>query len=139
MNKASHDDVMEALKKLKRSHLVVEDGWYSCPKSGECLNDNAGTECNCGDDGHNAKIDEIVAALSQPNPSCLWAQDDEDSDTWETACNKAFTLNEGSPNENDFRFCVFCGKPVEEAKHPGYGEEEIDATNPTGEPSQEGK
>ena len=44
-----------------RSHFWVDgDNWYSCPKAPDgCSNDAAGTECNCGADEHNAKVDEL--------------------------------------------------------------------------------
>jgi hypothetical protein len=44
------------------SHFWVDgDNWYSCPKAPDgCANDAAGTECNCGADEHNAKVDKII-------------------------------------------------------------------------------
>lgn len=52
------------LNRLRREHLVVEDCWYSCPKSGECCNDNyADSECWCGADKHNALIDTLIALI----------------------------------------------------------------------------
>lgn len=57
----------KALKAAKISHLVLEgDPWYSCPVSGECANDAAGKECNCGADAHNKAIEE---ALQSPKES----------------------------------------------------------------------
>ncbi len=50
----------EALEKAKIRHNVCEDGWYSCPKSGECFNDYAGKECNCGADQHNEDINKTL-------------------------------------------------------------------------------
>lgn len=50
-----------ALLAAKISHLVVDsDGWYSCPASGECLDDTSDGKCNCGADEHNAKIDAAL-------------------------------------------------------------------------------
>lgn len=47
----------------KVSHYECEDCWYSCPKSGECCNENAGTDCTCGADDENALREEAAAAL----------------------------------------------------------------------------
>ena len=64
------DDIKELVKELgklaKRSHFWVdEDNWYSCPKAPDgCLNDAAGTECNCGADEHNAEVDKLVNKIS---------------------------------------------------------------------------
>jgi hypothetical protein len=54
----------------RRKHYTCEDPWYSCPQS-ECgsANDNAGAECDCGADEHNAKVDAICAALTQSEPT----------------------------------------------------------------------
>jgi len=48
------------LEKLKREHLQCEDPWYSCPKSGQCFNDNAGDCCTCGADDINEAIDKMI-------------------------------------------------------------------------------
>ena len=55
-----------ALVKAKIPHQVVEgDCWFSCPASGDCCNDNAGTECNCGADAHNNAIEQALADDAQ--------------------------------------------------------------------------
>jgi len=43
---------------------------------------------------------------------CLWSRADEDSDCWETSCGNAFCINDGTPKENNFSFCAYCGKPL---------------------------
>ena len=48
---------------------------------------------------------------------CVWAQDDWDCDVWATDCGKHFSIIEGTPTENSFRFCCYCGKPIEEAPY----------------------
>ena len=49
--------------------------------------------------------------LNKPVVSvCVW---EEDSDgNWETACGNIFCLNEGTPSENEMRFCCYCGKQL---------------------------
>jgi len=44
---------------------------------------------------------------------CTWTYDDLE-DFWETACGEAFVISEGTLEENNFRFCPFCGKPIKE-------------------------
>jgi hypothetical protein len=62
------DTTRELIQQLaglaRRKHYTCEDSWYSCPQS-ECgsANDNAGAECDCGADEHNAKVDAIAAEL----------------------------------------------------------------------------
>jgi hypothetical protein len=70
MTNTSPRDLIRQLAGLaRRKHYTCEDPWYSCPQS-ECgsANDNAGAECDCGADEHNAKVDAICAALSLPEP-----------------------------------------------------------------------
>ncbi len=53
------DGLLDALRAAKRQHLIVDDCWYSCPKSGNCCDDSA-EGCRCGADKHNAAIDAAI-------------------------------------------------------------------------------
>jgi hypothetical protein len=44
---------------------------------------------------------------------CNW-QEDEDGD-WDTSCSHRFSLNEGTPTENNMKFCCYCGASVIES------------------------
>ena len=44
---------------------------------------------------------------------CIWSQED-DLSYFETSCSQSFTFYEGTPLENEFKFCPFCGKEIEE-------------------------
>lgn len=55
-------NLLVSLKELAlREHYYCDDCWYSCPKYPEdgCCNDEAGTDCNCGVDEHNKKVEEL--------------------------------------------------------------------------------
>lgn len=57
---SQRERVYEILEELRRSRDQCEDCWYSCPKSGDCCNDNQKhDECNCGADRHNALVEEL--------------------------------------------------------------------------------
>ena len=66
-----------------------------------------------------ALLKEVIrlrAALEQP-AECRWLQDgDEESDLWAASCgrHRYFSLNEGTPKDNDMTHCCFCGKPLVE-------------------------
>lgn len=49
---------------------------------------------------------------------CLWTPEDNEYDngTWNTSCGQAFTLIDGTPKYNDFKFCTFCGKKIIDEK-----------------------
>jgi hypothetical protein len=51
--------------------------------------------------------------------SCTWFAEFED-DMWSTDCGNYFQLNDGTPSDNEMKFCCFCGKEIEEE----VGEEE---------------
>jgi hypothetical protein len=54
------------LRDSKRKHRYCEDSWYSCPKSEDgCANENEGTDCNCGADEWNARIDAHLAGAGE--------------------------------------------------------------------------
>lgn len=38
---------------------------------------------------------------------CSWIEDSDG--TWETQCDHYFVVMEGTPAENGFRFCCYCG------------------------------
>ena len=60
------DDLISDLELLRLEHCDNdEDRWYSCPKSGNCLDDRQGNECNCGTDRHNAILDGIIERVGQ--------------------------------------------------------------------------
>ena len=48
-------------------------------------------------------------------PSCEWIQDLDD-DYWTTGCGALFQMNEGTPTENGFLYCPYCGKLLEDVK-----------------------
>ena len=52
---------------------------------------------------------------------CVWTVDGDG--TWETACGEAWQFTCDGPEENNFRFCHGCGKPVAIAAAPAPGGE----------------
>jgi len=69
MTDTTRDLIQQLAGLAKRKHYTCEDSWYNCPQSEDgSANDNAGEECDCGADEHNAKVDAICAALAQPEP-----------------------------------------------------------------------
>jgi hypothetical protein len=49
--------------------------------------------------------------------TCLWFQEEEDGACWQGTCdnNRSFVFNYGGPQDNGFRFCPYCGMPIEES------------------------
>jgi len=40
---------------------------------------------------------------------CHWREDDHDFGTWRTGCGHLWSFNAGGPEENDTKFCQYCG------------------------------
>lgn len=48
-----------------------------------------------------------------PNPQeCSWEYMQDGH--FETMCGEPFVLLNGTPSENNMKFCPFCGKPIKE-------------------------
>jgi len=51
--------------------------------------------------------------MTAPNV-CVWEEDGTDYEGWDTSCGNKFYIVDGCPSDNDFKFCCYCGKPLEE-------------------------
>ena len=51
---------------------------------------------------------------NQLDTQCHWVQEGNDDNTWESDCGNTFCINDGTPKQNDLRFCPFCGLPLVE-------------------------
>lgn len=45
---------------------------------------------------------------------CPWIQEDdwEDPSIYATECGKTFLITEGTPDNNDMKYCCYCGKKL---------------------------
>ena len=64
--------------------------------------------------GHGRNFLGVNCMFHSIKNKCVWSQDSEDSDIWLSSCAKAFVLNVGTPKENQVKYCVYCGKLVEQ-------------------------
>lgn len=55
------------------------------------------------------KMQDVTAGPSR----CVWAEDGEDG-PWASSCGHYWQFTDGTPTENDMKFCPFCGKPLEQ-------------------------
>lgn len=56
---------------------------------------------------------------SVAKPDCNWFNDQtawENDGGWDTTCGNRFYLCEGSPSENDMKFCCYCGGQLVEER-----------------------
>jgi hypothetical protein len=58
------------------------------------------------------KLDNLRAALAEPD-TCTWHQDgDIDSGVYSTSCRRYFNLEDGTPEDNKMAWCCYCGKKL---------------------------
>ena len=59
--------------------------------------------------------------LMQPD-TCKWiyVEDYIDSPCYDTGCGNEFILNNGTPKENGFKYCPFCGIKIAEDENNGH-------------------
>jgi hypothetical protein len=43
---------------------------------------------------------------------CMWELTDEYYNLWSSDCDQETWLNNGTPLENDFKYCPYCGKNI---------------------------
>ena len=43
--------------------------------------------------------------------TCDWREDEDDGNWW-TTCQQTFEFFDGTPEDNSFRFCPYCGLPL---------------------------
>ena len=48
---------------------------------------------------------------SDPVPSCIWTREDDPDErvVYQTACGDAHQIMEGTPKENGYSYCPYCG------------------------------
>ena len=75
--------------------------------------------------------EQVRVALSEER--CTWKYYEEyDAGYWETLCGDAFQFADGTPQENNFRFCPYCGLRIEQLDE-GVGPDGQDQTHVLGE------
>ena len=47
--------------------------------------------------------------------TCVWQEDCES--TWDTSCDTAFVMIDGTPTDNEYKFCPSCGKSIKEVRY----------------------
>ena len=47
----------------------------------------------------------------KPVDTCTWTHDDDEG-SWDAECGERWSITEGTPEENNFRFCPGCGRKV---------------------------
>ena len=55
---------------------------------------------------------EIVKQGSASDDACEWRLCDEEANVYDASCRNPHILIEGTPQENNYEFCPYCGKKI---------------------------
>lgn len=54
-----------------------------------------------------------LAALAEPQgDGCRWTEDEYEGGAWDTDCGQRFCIEDGTPEQNDMKFCCYCGHKI---------------------------
>lgn len=90
------------------SRVVEEldcDRCESCSFLEVCAGSKCCTECH-------KKIIEIVKQGGVSDDVCEWRLCDEEANVYDTSCRNPHILIEGTPKENNYEYCPYCGKKI---------------------------
>jgi uncharacterized Zn-finger protein len=60
-------------------------------------------------------LDALEAELEKKSDTCEWDGEYScDCNYYETSCNHNFTFIDGGISDNNFKYCPYCGKEIEE-------------------------
>ena len=72
----------------------------------------------CGvetDQSNNLKLDKSIEIVKHGGVSddvCEWWLCDEEANVYDTSCRNTHILIEGTPKENNYEYCPYCGKKI---------------------------
>ena len=100
------DKVIEELKELKMRYFL--------------------TIANTGDEKSDFAYDNVRNALDKAieiakhdgvsDDVCVWRLCDEEANVYDTSCRNPHILIEGTPKENNYEYCPYCGKKIKEVE-----------------------
>ena len=67
---------------------------------------------------HYVRLNEAIEIVKQggiseaPDNVCEWRLCDEEANVYDTSCRNPHILIEGTPQENNYEFCPYCGKKI---------------------------
>lgn len=63
------------------------------------------------------EINRLKAELAEKEEFCEWKLWDEESNVYETTCGNLTILSNGTPKENKYGFCPYCGRKIKEVQN----------------------
>ena len=75
------------------------------------------------DGGRKDAFNEAIGIVKHGGVSddvCEWRLCDEEANVYDTSCRNPHILIEGTPRENNYKYCPYCGKKIKEMECDGY-------------------
>jgi hypothetical protein len=70
------------------------------------------TRFGCTDGSDRSALNVLINSMDEPKvETCEWKYD-EDMDYYHSQCDEYWTIFEGTPKENNMKFCHGCGKLI---------------------------
>lgn len=64
------------------------------------------------------RLSEQIDAAKKVNDLCGWSCSSIGEEGWETSCGNMFIIEAGTPKDNDFIYCPYCGRKIHEVVIP---------------------
>ena len=94
-------DVDKVVEELESFAKLAEDRWTNGTSKYACQ------EHKCW-----VKAIEIVKQGGASDDVCEWRLCDEEANVYDTSCRNPHILIEGTPKENNYEYCPYCGKKI---------------------------
>lgn len=101
--------IVKELAENHKSKVMINEQycWQTCGATEHCK------ECNRLSNGSIDYYENYDFMVNEHNNSfCEWRLCDEDSNVYDTSCRNPHILLEGTPIDNDYKFCPHCGKKI---------------------------
>ena len=108
------DKVIEELKIIKEDALAEYNmGEYNLDNNiGNSISENYRKDMNEGKCFAYDEAIEIVKQGGDANNVCKWRLCDEELNVYDIRCRNPHILFKGTPKENNYKFCPYCGKKI---------------------------
>lgn len=103
----SVDKVVEKLEELRKKDVCDYLYCDVCAYTDKCS--------GVTDQSNNLKWDKAIEIVNHGGVSddvCEWKLEDEEANLYLTGCQQRQLILEGTPKENGYRYCPYCGKKI---------------------------
>ena len=100
-NQQTAYDIDKVVEELESFAKLAEDRWTNGTSK------HAYQEHKCW-----VKAIEIVKQGGVSDDVCEWRLCDEEANVYDTSCRNPHILIEGTPKENNYEYCPYCGKKI---------------------------